>query len=633
MLSRRNFWSFIFLSTVVIFASVATGAEFADWSADFTHPYLSAWHPGFSSSLYGTNPYTGQTGWKKYVVEGQTTLGGINCLPIHCTTIPSIPPEGDDYYVYLAQDTDGNIRYLKEGNLSFLPDPPIFLPATTSDGKTWSIQYQDPKYPMGQHRFSIYDHGTYKKNAFGFGPYEDSLYVRHYWEGALVGLIVVVPRFGIVHYDGRDIAQLQEAALAIVEGEVSDAWSNELISGATVWLDHNPPRQTLTDADGIYRFVDLPQRAFQLDVTKLLYEDFTTYVTTTLGGTTKRDVALIPLHGSIAGVVQNALDSQPISGATVQIDGNDATRQTTGSDGLYRIDNVRIGTHKVQAWATNFNFAEKDADVTADTITEINFALESINGSIEGVLRDSVTSAPVSGGTVQIDGDSGTQYITGTDGSFRLEDVIPGLHYLQAWGPGYLFFQKRVTVEANETVNVGDVFLVPESSLLPAGTDFYFDEGPDGWQFYSIPDTFDEPQTTSTDGHLGLSAGGHINCFGFWESPRIAFVIGKTYRARFTLRSDQTDPICVPTARLRINAGNSQTIATLMVNSLGDGEASPTTTPSTYDVVFSPPISSASCGITLSFDLANIGSEDNPDAWLYLESVTLEAVAVTPEQE
>ena len=69
-----------------------------------------------------------------------------------------------------------------------------------------------------------------------------------------------------------------------------------------------------------------------------------------------------------------------------------------------------------------------------------------------------------------------------------------------------------------------------------------------------------------------------------------------------------------------------------MVNSLAEGEASPTTTPVPYDVVFTPPASSASLGITPSFDLVNINSPDNPNAWIYLESVTLEAVSLTPEK-
>ena len=594
-------------------------AEFSDWSADISHPYFSAWHPGFSCKLYGANPDTGITGWRQYNVQGDTILGDIHCLSVHFTN-----SAGGDYFFYIAQDTDGAIRYLKEGDTSFLSNPPIFFPADTSDGESWAIQYL-----TGRHSYSIAYQDTYEEN--GFGPYENSLYVRHYWDGALIGLIVVAPRFGYVHYNGQDLIEQNQAALSEVEGTVKDAWNEELIEGAFVWLDRDPPRQTSTDADGFYRFIDIPMRSYQFEVLKEKYQDYQASFTTYLNQNTVKNVDLIPLNGIVYGVVTDSNTALPIQNASVQIEEEAATLVKTDSEGKYRIENVRIGNHQVKAWGDVYNPDQKAVEVTEDEEIEVNFDLAPVYASLSGTLRNSLTRAPIGGGIVQIDGQGDTQVVTGADGAFLLPDIIPGTHYFQSWANGYLFYQKRVELEANQELNMGDVLLVAESTLLPAETDFYFDEGPEGWVFTSFPETYDVPEKTDKNGHLGLSAGGQTHCFGYWESPFIAFQSGKTYRATFILTSDQDSPENVPTARIRINSGNNQRIAFLSINSTGDGDSSPTKEPLACHLVFTPPVSASSQGFTINFDLANIGTGDNANAWIYLESVELEAVYVTPE--
>lgn len=616
---RKNSHIILFVC-IMCLISLSQAVEFGVGSADFTHPYLSAWHPGYTAKLYGTNPDTSVTGWRQYAVEGETLLDSIHCLPIHFTS-----STGANYFFYIAQDTVGNIRYLKEGSISFLPNPPIFIPAATSNGTTWDIQYF-----TGQHRFSIAYHDTYQKNSFGFGAYSNSLYIRHYWDGALMGLIVVAPRFGLVHYDGEDLSEGQLANLGVIEGTVRDAWDQSPLQSVTVWFDQNPPRNITTDSAGYFRFIDLPERYFQLECFRDLYRDFSNTVHMPLGGNLVIDVDMIPLSGVIKGKVTDAWTTFPVPNATVQLDGDINIRVYTDALGLYRLENVRIGSHYVQVWGASHILQGKPVEVVTDQETELNFTLQPVFGAIEGVLRDFLTLEPIQGGLVQIDNQPETHVITGEDGIFRLENAPPGVHYLQAWASGYLYYQKRISLDINETLSLGDVMLVPESYMLPPDTEFTFEEGPDSWKFSSAPDFYDVPATTDANGHLGLSAAGSDNCYGYWESPFIAFDPGKTYRIRFTIMSDQNDPENVPTIRVRINSGNNQMAGLLVINSTTDGDSSPMSFPKIYDLVFTPPSSSSSSGFTISFDLVNIGTADNASAWVYLEEVDIQKVDLVP---
>jgi len=605
---------------IVSLVSLSPAVEFGDWSADFNHPYFSAWHPGFTLKLSGTNPDTGQTGWRQYAAQGSVIVEGVKCLPVRFTT-----SAGGDIYLYLAQDTSGNIRYIKEGATSFMPSPPMYCPATTSDSTTWTINYI-----MGEHRFTIAYHDTYPENSSGYGPYSNSLYIRHYWDGALMGLIAVAPRFGFVLYDGENVSVINEAALCTVEGTVTDAWNDEIIPGATVWMGRTPPRKTTTNAEGFYRFVDIPQAYFDLEAQKPLYRDFKQTISTILGGTLVRNIEMIPQSGVIKGKVQDAVTGLPVSGATLQLDGDESTRVYTDAAGLYRMENIRVGGHYLHAWGSEHNLDGRSIEVSLDQETEENFSLSPVYGSIQGTLRNSLTMAPVAGATVQLDDRIETRIVTGADGAFQLSEVIPGSHYFQVWATGYLYYQKRLTLALNESLNLGDVLLVPESALLPTETDFDFEEGPEGWTSHSATPSFVAPQSSSDNGHLGLSPGGSQNCFGFWESPFIAFELGKTYRIRFAVTSDQDDPAQVPLIRLRVNSGNNQLAAFLVIDSKTDADSSPTMLSKTYDLVFTPPSSSSSAGFTLSFDLVNIATTDNAAAWIYLESVAIQAVDLVP---
>ncbi len=159
---------------------------------------------------------------------------------------------------------------------------------------------------------------------------------------------------------------------------------------------------------------------------------------------------------------------------------------------------------------------------------------------------------------------------------------------------------------------------------------FNFDTGADGWTFSGAIIPFDPPAQTSSGGHLGLSPAGSSLCFGFWDSPEILVQNGVTYRAEFSLASSLSTGELVPQCRLRFYQVNGYGSATREVISGGDGGGAPVTTPRTYDVLFTPLLSGAEGTVTLSFDILNFDPFDDANAWLYLESVTIEEVSVSP---
>ncbi len=159
---------------------------------------------------------------------------------------------------------------------------------------------------------------------------------------------------------------------------------------------------------------------------------------------------------------------------------------------------------------------------------------------------------------------------------------------------------------------------------------FNFDTGAEGWVSSDAIIPFDPPAQTSAGGHLGLSPAGSSFCFGFWDSPELVVKNGVTYKATFFLASSLTTASLVPTCRLRANQMNWYGSSTREVISGGDGGGAPVTAPRSYEILFTPLLSGAEGTVTLSFDILNFDPFDDANAWIYLESVTIEEVSVMP---
>ncbi|MCD6385384.1 S8 family serine peptidase, partial [Candidatus Sumerlaeota bacterium] len=169
---------------------------------------------------------------------------------------------------------------------------------------------------------------------------------------------------------------------------------------------------------------------------------------------------------------------------------------------------------------------------------------------------------------------------------------------------------------------------VPSISAVPDGLPHYtFASGAEGWQYKGKIELFDEPNTSVSDGRLGLSPDGSTNCFSYWYSPGISVEGGKLYRARCTVSSSQTDPDLVPGFRLRAYQQETSQVSITSVDS--NQRVAPTfSNPVDYDVYIRPQPTGLSETLELSFDITSFNPKDDATAWVYLEEVILEEISI-----
>ncbi len=132
-----------------------------------------------------------------------------------------------------------------------------------------------------------------------------------------------------------------------LEGQVIDA-DDKPVSGATVVLASNPPRTTTSGEDGSFAFDNLVARPYT--VTARAKQGVAGPITAKL--TEKSDPIVLRLAPG-ARLLVDTLDAstgKPIDGATVELRGADAIRETT-KDGVATFTQVPAGGYQLSAWA------------------------------------------------------------------------------------------------------------------------------------------------------------------------------------------------------------------------------------------------------------------------------------------
>ncbi|MCD6385925.1 hypothetical protein J7M23_09140, partial [Candidatus Sumerlaeota bacterium] len=152
----------------------------------------------------------------------------------------------------------------------------------------------------------------------------------------------------------------------------------------------------------------------------------------------------------------------------------------------------------------------------------------------------------------------------------------------------------------------------------------------EGWQFAGVISPYDEPITSSAGGHLGLSPAGSTNCFSYWYSPDVGIEDAKLYLARFEMSSSILDPDEVVQTRLRVNQKGSWQGWIRVVNSYNQ-QAPAAAEWKTYDIIFNPDVTASTDNLAVfSFDVMSFDPADATISWLFLESLTLNEIDVSP---
>jgi hypothetical protein len=156
---------------------------------------------------------------------------------------------------------------------------------------------------------------------------------------------------------------------------------------------------------------------------------------------------------------------------------------------------------------------------------------------------------------------------------------------------------------------------------------FNFDADANGWYPLGQVPPFAKATAYAGNGKIGLSPNGSAYSFGCWQSPEITVEKGKIYRARFNASSDRTNADDVPLFRFRGNQLSNWGGWVRIINSR-DGAAPTATQSRNYDLYISPQMESATDSIILCFDLLSINPADALDAYVYVDSVTVQEVVI-----
>jgi len=159
--------------------------------------------------------------------------------------------------------------------------------------------------------------------------------------------------------------------------------------------------------------------------------------------------------------------------------------------------------------------------------------------------------------------------------------------------------------------------------------------GTDG-QFFNVNDgAFYIATQLTSGGSIGASGHATNSVWSQWNAPATAmsYVANQVYRAKYTMRTTQTDQNMVPNIRMLLQCTDGASAAFAGGNRLGKGPSAPTVVPKTYNVYFGPmDVSSlipAIQYVTLSWELIDFSTTEVGTN--YLDSVVVERFA-TPDK-
>jgi len=165
----------------------------------FTNPWLGLYQVGDSYSFAGTGTFTGAT--RTWSIIGQETVLGVKCLVLRIHGHGKGSYANEYYDVRVAQDTNGNLRFLRvtgwepaggalDSTVSTPASARMLFPATVQVGQRWLMfDQQSDVMAVGQ---------TVPQLSTGFGPTPNCVHVRavsndgdvdESWWGAGVGVV------------------------------------------------------------------------------------------------------------------------------------------------------------------------------------------------------------------------------------------------------------------------------------------------------------------------------------------------------------------------------------------------------------------------------------------------------------
>ncbi|OLE12153.1 MAG: hypothetical protein AUI36_40385 [Cyanobacteria bacterium 13_1_40CM_2_61_4] len=192
-------------------------------------------------------------------------------------------------------------------------------------------------------------------------------------------------------------------------------------------------------------------------------------------GTTTKDFALVPLPGTLQGVVTSTNPAgTAIGGATVKLSGG--TSVTTDTAGTYTFSSLAPGIYALTVTATNFSSGSASGlAVSSNATTTQNFALTPQPGTLSGTVTDAITKAAIASAKVQITNGPSTTTDNGGNYSFVLPPgtydlSVNATNYAGATATGVAVVSNATTTKSFALTPLPGALQGIVTSTSPAGT-------------------------------------------------------------------------------------------------------------------------------------------------------------------
>ncbi len=309
---------------------------------------------------------------------------------------------------------------------------------------------------------------------------------------------------------------------AVIQGFVFEFNTTTPIQSAFVTAGAN---SSYTNALGFYNFTVPGGFTYDLIAIKSGYEVNITSVTTAIGNITnqnltmKKPVGFLNLNSTIFGYVRNNDTGEVVANATILIKSFSGMSNATGN---YSI-NVSSGTHIIAAYKTGFenfigNFTIANLQNLSYVVNMTPFPTEGTpvngtvinNGTIEGFVRDSSTSALISGVSVTV---AGISNLTDGAGHYNIS-AYAGTTNLVATRSGYNVYTAVVNITAFLTTRYNFTMTLSETTAANNGSLYVTAKDASGTAVVnadvSVVGFTDDTNLTGGAGFPNVPAGTHV---------------------------------------------------------------------------------------------------------------------------
>ncbi|MBY6036635.1 carboxypeptidase regulatory-like domain-containing protein [Fictibacillus nanhaiensis] len=225
-------------------------------------------------------------------------------------------------------------------------------------------------------------------------------------------------------------------------------------------IDNQFVNSTAATPSGEYQFQNLAPGNYIIKAVALNYSIGCTGAIVISGQTTTIPLTLVPNPGSVSGTVFSDLGT-PLPNVTLSILDLNETPISFGNtdrNGVYMVSNIPVGSYVIIIKAPEYTTTTGSFSIgPGQEITNLDFVLERIKGSISGSITDFNTGDSITGATILLR--NSTDILlknTTTDqfGNFLLKNLAPGSYSVTASAPTYSTEISGVIVKSGETAGL-----------------------------------------------------------------------------------------------------------------------------------------------------------------------------------